>query len=855
MNIQLVLIYMVLPTIISKKKSIQDGAIRLADGETPYEGRVEIYHAGIWGTICDDRWTNREASVICHMIGAMRAGATVKAYAEYGNGVGSIWLDDVSCVGNETSVVNCTHSEWGTHDCTHAEDVGVVCVPSSGTTIRPSTVAPQPTFFTAPQEEIVPWGQPFQLTCFTPYPHISKLSGHIVWCKNDIVFRKQSLDSQNSTGQWLYNVDHALSIHTGTYTCGLDCCQRNLATVDVTDVPENECKPSLSPNCERDRLDDVSAQIGFLTKGEINSANVDHVIKTALPKLADFVEEGISNGESLDKTVDILHKMTSLADASNVSIQPTAFVTIVDHLLSTNRTTAWQNESSKIGPNIDRIFQTVSTFGNVLAKNVTLNSNITLSRENLVLTVARIPKDAHVLFPGNHDSTHLVLPPQLQSIDSDFSYVATKFKSISEILSGGNYSSTINSEEAVSDVLALSLNGEKHRVELSPPLQMSFNHPKHDDTKFNTVCGYWNASKINGSHWSTDGCTVTRIHENLTDCRCSHLTNFAILVRPYQKETGSEEALKWISIIGCCVSVFFCIITIVIFLVLWRFIKSDMNLLIVNLCVNIALAYILFIAGVERTECETACLVIAVLLQYLFLVVFCLMLDIGIYYFVHVTLVKISFIMANKFTSKSRKTLFLTIAYGAPGVITGITLGVTYPDKYRLHNMCWLSLDSGALFGFLGPVALIVLVNLVILITLVITIYSTQLASTGTVRRKAVMGIRSISTLLPVLGITWLFGFLSVNEDVIAFQYIFAILNSLQGFFIFVSNCLLNKKVKDTITKKSQKQSTMITHSSQDKMSFVANSEVGEEGLTEITKKLSIKKSGRIKALNKSLYN
>lgn len=61
---------------------------------------------------------------------------------------------------------------------------------------------------------------------------------------------------------------------------------------------------------------------------------------------------------------------------------------------------------------------------------------------------------------------------------------------------------------------------------------------------------------------------------------------------------------------------------------------------------------------------QTACLVIAVLLQYLFLVVFCLMLDIGIYYFVHVTLVKISFIMANKFTSKSRKTLFLTIAYG-----------------------------------------------------------------------------------------------------------------------------------------------------------------------------------------------
>ena len=38
----------------------------------------------------------------------------------------------------------------------------------------------------------------------------------------------------------------------------------------------------------------------------------------------------------------------------------------------------------------------------------------------------------------------------------------------------------------------------------------------------------------NGSHWSTDGCVVTQTGENFTNCRCNHLTNFAILVRPYQ---------------------------------------------------------------------------------------------------------------------------------------------------------------------------------------------------------------------------------------------------------------------------------------------------------------------------------
>ncbi|XP_022291430.2 adhesion G protein-coupled receptor L2-like [Crassostrea virginica] len=844
----------------SLSKGAQDGDVRLADGRSPYEGRVEIFHSGIWGTVCDDKWTRREAAVVCHMIGAMRENASVRAYAEFGNGVGSIWLDEVSCRGDESSLVNCSHTDWGVNDCTHAEDVGVVCVPKEETTKGPSsTVPPPPKFYVAPQEKIVLWGQSLQLTCFTPYEDLSKLNGHIVWCKNDIVFLHQSLDSQNSTGQWVYEVDHALSIHTGTYTCGLDRCQRNLATVDVTDVPVNECKllHLQNPNCEREKLNDIGSQIDYLTEGNVIGVDVDHVISTALPKLADVVQEGISSADSLDRTVDILQKMTSVADDANVSIHTTTFITVMDHILSTNRTTAWQNQSTSVDSSVDKILKTVSTFGHVLAKTVRLNQNVTFSRENLVMTVAREPLDTVVQFPAevDSDSTHLVLPPQLQSNQSDFSYVATMFKSLSGILSRSSASeSPRDSEAVVSNVLALSLNGEKRHVNLSPPLHMSFNHPTHDSSVSEILCGYWNASQINGSRWSTDGCVVTQTGENFTNCRCNHLTNFAILVRPYQTETPDVVALKWISIIGCCVSVFFCVVTVLIFLVLWRFIKSDMNLLILNLCVNIALAYILFIVGVERTENEITCLVITVFLQYLFLVVFCLMLDIGIYYFVHVTLVKISFIMANRFTSKSRKSLFLVIAYGAPAVLTGLTLGVTYPDKYRLHNMCWLSLPGGALYGFLVPVALIVLVNLVIVITLVITMYSTQLASTGTVRRKAIMGIRSISTLLPVLGITWLFGFLSVSEDVIVFQYIFAILNSLQGFFIFLSNCVFNKKLKDTITKKSRKQS-MITQSSQDKMSFVANSEVGEEGLSEITSKLSMKKSGRIKALNKSLYN
>lgn len=93
------------------------------------EGFVEVYLNGQWGTICDDYFDMNDARVICSQLGFTDA-LTVFSRGTIGKKEGPIWLDDLRCVGNETSLFQCRHYGIGKHNCIHREDAGVVCLPS-----------------------------------------------------------------------------------------------------------------------------------------------------------------------------------------------------------------------------------------------------------------------------------------------------------------------------------------------------------------------------------------------------------------------------------------------------------------------------------------------------------------------------------------------------------------------------------------------------------------------------------------------------------------------------------------------------------------------------------------------------
>ena len=100
--------------------------VRLVNGSTSNEGRVEVYYNGEWGTVCDLEWDINDAEVVCRELGFGRANAT-RRRGFYGQGRGRIWLDAVFCVGTELTIANCDHIGWHNHYCDHSEDAGVIC--------------------------------------------------------------------------------------------------------------------------------------------------------------------------------------------------------------------------------------------------------------------------------------------------------------------------------------------------------------------------------------------------------------------------------------------------------------------------------------------------------------------------------------------------------------------------------------------------------------------------------------------------------------------------------------------------------------------------------------------------------
>ncbi|MBZ3870863.1 Adhesion G protein-coupled receptor E1 [Sciurus carolinensis] len=202
-----------------------------------------------------------------------------------------------------------------------------------------------------------------------------------------------------------------------------------------------------------------------------------------------------------------------------------------------------------------------------------------------------------------------------------------------------------------------------------------------------------------------------------------------------------EFSLYIISHVGLSISLVCLALAIATFL-LCHTIRSRNTFLHLHLCVCLFLAKILFLTGIDKTDNQVGCAIIAGCLHYLFLACFSWMLVEAVMLFLMVRNLKV----VNYFSSRSVNMLHLcAFGYGLPGLVVAVSASV-YPRGYGMHNRLLTFKAFAQVF---------------------------------------------------ILGCSWVLGIFQFGPVASIMAYLFTIINSLQGAFIFFIHCLLSRQVRE----------------------------------------------------------
>ncbi|KAA0186105.1 hypothetical protein HAZT_HAZT010408 [Hyalella azteca] len=305
---------------------------------------------------------------------------------------------------------------------------------------------------------------------------------------------------------------------------------------------------------------------------------------------------------------------------------------------------------------------------------------------------------------------------------------------------------------------------------------------------------FYHISILSHSLWSEEGCRVMGSNTTHVTCQCDHLTNFAVLMDFHATPLSSEHtfALAVITYVGCVVSIVCLLLAIVVFHV-FKGLQSDRTSIHKNLCGCLLVAEIIFLGGINQTGNRIACGVIAGLLHYFFLSAFAWMFMEGL---------QLYLMLVEVFEAeRSRLKWYCLASYGAPAIVVLVSLGID-PLSYGTPQVCWLRTDNNFIFAFIGPVAVVLLANAVFLI-LSLVVLCRHASASASLKNKEHTKLASVRTwlrgafvLVFLLGLTWTFGLLYLNQQTVVMAYVFTVLNALQGLFIFIFHCVQNDKVK-----------------------------------------------------------
>uniref|UniRef100_A0A671QWB5 Adhesion G protein-coupled receptor L2a n=1 Tax=Sinocyclocheilus anshuiensis TaxID=1608454 RepID=A0A671QWB5_9TELE len=557
--------------------------------------------------------------------------------------------------------------------------------------------------------------------------------------------------------------------------------------------------PDLS-NCTSHWVNQVAQKI---RSGE-NAANLAN-------ELAKHTKGAIFAGD-ISSTMRLMEQLVDILDAQLQELRPSekdstgrsfnkAIVDTVDNLLRPEALKSWRDMNTTEQTHAaTMLLDTLEEGAFVLADNLMEPAIVKVPASNIILDVYVLSTDGQVQdfrFPqSGRGGISIQLSSntvKLNSRNGVAKLVFALYKNLGQFLSTENATMKLGHEAngrnlsvAVnSDVIAASINKESSRVFISEPVIFTLEHIDVSmQHYYNSNCSFWNYSeRTMMGYWSTQGCKLIHANKSHTTCSCSHLTNFAVLMA-HRELLGADKVqellLSVISRVGIVVSLI-CLAMSIFTFCFFRGLQSDRNTIHKNLCINLFIAELIFLIGIDMTEPRMACSIIAGILHYFFLASFAWMCLEG---------VQLYLMLVEVFESEySRRRYFYMTGYLLPAVVVGVSAAVDY-RSYGTKKACWLRMDNHFIWSFIGPVTFIIMVKRPSLMPHCFSFMCS--------RRSWVMGG---FVLLCLLGLTWSFGLFFISESSVVLAYLFTIFNTFQGMFIFTFHCLLQKKVRREYSK------------------------------------------------------
>ncbi|NXH75136.1 AGRG3 protein, partial [Hydrobates tethys] len=335
--------------------------------------------------------------------------------------------------------------------------------------------------------------------------------------------------------------------------------------------------------------------------------------------------------------------------------------------------------------------------------------------------------------------------------------------------------------------------GETSISGLQNPMQLAFAHGQLPNS-VTPQCVFWDPSKGQAGGWSSSGC-VTQPRDKGTVCSCDHLTFFTLLLNP-ALDRSMAQALMAVATTGCGVAVAFSTFTIAFCIFSrCRFRSEDtlrtnlglhMNLMGSLLLLNLAF---LLNSGLSGGTQPGTCKVLGGLTHYCLLCCFTWMALEGCH--LYLLFVKVLGIYIHHYLAK-----LCLVGWGFPALVVGVAGVIGSYGEYSIQttnhqviaHLCWITSEH-LLVHYItncGYFGLIFLFNMAVFG--VVTKKGCCLQGTGAVQgdRKTWKVALVVVGLFCLLGATWALAFLTHGTSSVPMLYLFTILNSLQGIFIFI---------------------------------------------------------------------